>query len=85
MLSSAGITSRIDRLERRGLVRRLDDPDDRRGVIIELTDQGREVVDEAVAALAISDRQLLERLDPDEIEQLEGLLRKFLALLELPE
>jgi DNA-binding MarR family transcriptional regulator len=85
MLSSAGITSRIDRLERRGLVRRLDDPDDRRGVIIELTDDGRVVVDEAVAALAISDRQLLERLDPQEVEQLEGLLRKVLALLELPE
>jgi DNA-binding MarR family transcriptional regulator len=85
MLSSAGITSRIDRLERRGLVRRLDDPDDRRGVIIELTDDGREVVDEAVAALAISDRQLLDRLAPEEVEQLEGLLRKVLALLELPE
>ena len=85
MLSSAGVTSRIDRLERRGFVRRLDDPDDRRGVIIELTDEGREVVDEAVAALAISDRQLLERLDPQEVEQLEGLLRKVLALLELPE
>ena len=85
MLSSAGITSRIDRLERRGLVRRLDDPDDRRGVIIELTDEGRQVVDEAVAALAISDRQLLDRLDPQEVDQLEGLLRKVLALLELPE
>ncbi len=85
MLSSAGVTSRIDRLERRGFVRRRDDPDDRRGVIIELTDEGREVVDEAVAALAISDRQLLERLDPQDVEQLEGLLRKVLALLELPE
>ena len=85
MLSSAGITSRIDRLERRGLVRRLDDPDDRRGLIIELTDEGSKVVDEAVAALAISDRQLLERLDPQEVDQLEGLLRKVLALLELPE
>ena len=84
MLSSAGVTSRIDRLERRGYVRRLDDPDDRRGVIIELTDEGREVVDAAVAATA-SDRQLLERLDPQEVEQLEGLLRKVLALLELPE
>src|SRR4029079_9258464 len=85
MLSSAGITSRIDRLERRRLVRRLDDPDDRRGVIIELTDEGQRVVDEAVAALAISDRQLLDRLDPQEVDQLEGLLRKVLALLELPE
>ncbi len=66
-------------------MRRLDDPDDRRGVIIELTDQGREIVDAAVEANTISDRQLLERLDPGEVEQLEGLLRKVLALLELPE
>jgi DNA-binding MarR family transcriptional regulator len=50
-----------------------------------LTDEGREVVDAAVAAIAISDRQLLERLDPQELEQLERLLRKLLALLELPE
>jgi DNA-binding MarR family transcriptional regulator len=71
--------------KRRGYVRRLADPDDRRGVIVELTDEGREVVDAAVAALAISDRQLMERLDPHEVEQLESLLRKVLALLELPE
>jgi DNA-binding MarR family transcriptional regulator len=79
------MTSRIDRLERRGLVRRLADPDDRRGVIVELTDQGLEVVDAAVAALGISDRQLLERLDAQEIAQLEALLRKLLGGLELPE
>ena len=85
MLSSAGVTSRIDRLERRGLVRRLADPDDRRGVIVELTDQGRDVVDEAVAAVAISDRQLVERLDSQEIAQLEAILRKLLGGLELPE
>jgi DNA-binding MarR family transcriptional regulator len=85
MLSSAGVTSRIDRLERRGLVRRLADPDDRRGVIVELTDQGLEVVDAAVAAIAISDRQLLERLDAEEIAQLEAILRKLLGGLELPE
>jgi DNA-binding MarR family transcriptional regulator len=84
MLSSAGVTSRIDRLERRGFVRRLPDPDDRRGVIIELTEQGLEVVDAAVAANAASDRQLLERFDADEIAQLEVLLRKLLASLELP-
>src|SRR3954468_205352 len=59
MLSSAGITSRIDRLERRGFVTRLPDPNDRRGVIIELTPAGLEAVDAAVTALAASDRQLL--------------------------
>lgn len=85
MLSSAGVTSRIDRLERRGLVRRLPDPDDRRGVIVELTEKGLEVVDAAVAALANSDRELMDRLDPEEVGQLEVLLRKFLGGLELPE
>src|SRR3954447_12920740 len=82
MLSSAGITSRIDRLERRGLVRRLPDPDDRRGVIVELTDEGAKLVDAAVVAVAESDRQLLARLDADEMGQLQALLRKLLAALE---
>jgi len=85
MLSSAGVTSRIDRLERRGLVRRLPDPDDRRGVIVELTDEGEKLVDQAVTAMAESDRQLLARLDPDEVAQLEALLRKLLAGLEPPD
>ena len=85
MLSSAGITSRIDRLERRGFVRRLADPNDRRGVMVELTDEGLGAVDSAVAALTVSDRQLLARLEPDEIAQLESILRKLLGGLELPD
>jgi DNA-binding MarR family transcriptional regulator len=85
MLSSAGVTSRIDRLERRGFVRRLRDPDDRRGVLVELTESGVDVVDAAVEALTKSDRQLLERLDADELRLFEDLLRKFLGALELPD
>ncbi len=85
MLSSAGVTSRVDRLERRGLLTRVADPDDRRGVIVELTAHGLELVDAAVAANVASDRQLLARLDPDEVATLEALLRKILGGLELPE
>lgn len=84
MLSSAGVTSRLDRLERRSFVQRLPDPDDRRGVIVELTDSGLEIVDAAVAANTVSDRQLLDRFDAQEIETLEGLLRKLLGGLESP-
>jgi DNA-binding MarR family transcriptional regulator len=85
MLSSAGVTQRIDRLERRGFVRRLADPNDRRGVLIELTDEGLEVVDAAVAANVASDRQLLGRLDAGELATLEEILRKLLSSFELPE
>ena len=85
MMSSAGITSRTDRLERRGLVRRLPDPHDRRGVIVELTDDGIEAVDAAVRALTLSDQQLLARFDATELASMEDLLRKLLTGLELPE
>jgi DNA-binding MarR family transcriptional regulator len=51
-------------------------------VIVELTDEGGRLVDEAVAAVAESDRQLLARLDADEIAQLQALLKKLLASLE---
>ena len=85
MLSSAGVTSRVDRLERRGLVRRMADPDDRRGVIVELTEEGVEIVDAAVAALTTSDRALLAGFEPDELARFEVLLRKFLSGLELPD
>jgi len=84
MLSSAGVTSRLDRMERRGFVQRLPDPDDRRGVIVELTASGLEIVDAAVEANSASDRELMQRFDPGEIELLEGLLRKLLAGLESP-
>ncbi len=85
MLSSAGITTRLDRLERRGLVRRLPDPQDRRGVIVELTTDGLALVEQAVAAHTAVERRLLSRLEPSEAATLEALLRKVLATVEMPE
>jgi DNA-binding MarR family transcriptional regulator len=82
MLSSAGITSRLDRLERRGLIVRLPDPDDRRGVLIELTDRGAELVDAAVRANTESETQLLAGFNDREIDTLQRLLRKLVSALE---
>jgi DNA-binding MarR family transcriptional regulator len=50
MMSSGGTTARLDRLEQRGLIRRSADPDDRRGVLVALTEPGRELVDAALTA-----------------------------------
>ncbi len=82
MLSSAGITSRLDRLERRGYVKRKPDPDDRRGVLVELTDTGRKVLDEAVTANSSREKELLANLTKQEQKELAGLLKKLLGGLE---
>lgn len=82
MLSSAGITSRLDRLERRGYVRRKPDPRDRRGVLVELTAAGRRVLEQAVGANGTREKVLLATLTRQEQKALAGLLRKLLSGLE---
>ena len=82
MISSAGITSRLDRLEKRGLVRRERHPNDRRGVLVELTDEGREILDAAVKANTEAERGLVASLDKTESRELAALLKKVLGALE---
>jgi len=82
MLSSAGMTSRLDRLERRGFVRRIPDPDDRRSVQVELTPAGRKAVDEAVAANTDRERVFLGDLSAKERDTLKRLLKKMLGSIE---
>jgi DNA-binding MarR family transcriptional regulator len=78
MLSSGGTTARLDRLEKAGLVRRVPSPTDRRGVLVRLTDRGREVIDHAVGAGLAEQRRLLSHLPPAKVRQLAGLLREAL-------
>lgn len=82
MLSSGAMTNRIDRLEQRGLVERLPDPSDRRGVLVGLTAAGVERIDRAVEGHLDHERAVLAPLTRDEQRQLDGLLRKLLAGLE---
>jgi DNA-binding MarR family transcriptional regulator len=84
LMSSAGITSRIDRLERRGLIVRLPDPDDRRGVLIELTDHGRELVDAAIRANTESEREVVAGFTGRDLETFQRLLRRLVSTLEGP-
>lgn len=82
MLSSAGITSRLDRLEQRGYVKRKPDPADRRGVLVELTAAGRDVLDRAVDANSGREKALLKTLTKQEQRMLAALLKKLLSGLE---
>jgi DNA-binding MarR family transcriptional regulator len=78
MLSSGAMTNRLDRLEEMGLVRRLADPDDRRGRLVELTPKGLKLVDEAVVAHFANEDRLLGGLSAKERDTLAGLLKKLL-------
>ncbi len=69
------MTNRLDNMERRGLIRRLDDPDDRRGVIVELTDEGKKLWEQAVGAQAEKESIVASALDEREKRQLNDLLR----------
>lgn len=84
MVTSGTMTNRIDRLARRGLVRRLPDPADGRGVMVRLEDSGRLLADAALADLLLIERGVLAVLDPAEHERLAGLLRELLTTLEVP-
>ncbi|WP_422734720.1 MarR family winged helix-turn-helix transcriptional regulator [Micromonospora sp. WMMD558] len=79
MLTSGGMTGRLDRLERAGLVRRSPDPADRRGLQVTLTDAGRELVEEAAEAGLAVQRRLLDVLPPEDQERLGDLLRTLLG------
>lgn len=74
LLSTGGITQRVDRLENAGLVRRERDPDDRRIVYIGLTDEGLELTDRVTAAHFANEVRMLRGLTQAERTQLADLL-----------
>ena len=89
LVTSGTMTNRVDRLVARALVERLLDPRDRRGVLVRLTDLGRETVDGALAGLLEHERRLLSALSPAELRPAGGGARcqtygRFRSLIGLP-
>lgn len=81
-LTSGAMTSRLDALEKEGLVRRLRDPEDRRSVLVELTKKGLAKHEQAMAIQAPKEALLAEALTVREKEQLNALLRRVMVTLE---
>ncbi|MFF3578338.1 MarR family winged helix-turn-helix transcriptional regulator [Streptomyces mirabilis] len=78
MLTTGGMTGRLDKLERAGLLRRSPDPHDRRGLQVTLTDKGLRLIDEAVGAGLAVQAEALAHLDEERAGQLAALLRELL-------
>jgi DNA-binding MarR family transcriptional regulator len=81
MVTSGTMTNRVDRLADRGLVERSPDPNDRRGVLVRLTVDGKRTVDGAFESLLASEAELLADLSPDDRARLAELLRQLMAPL----
>ena len=84
MVTSGTMTNRIDRLVEKGLVCRLPDRADRRGVIVSLTPEGRSRVDAALAQLLAQEERLLAGLTATDQTTLAGLLRVVVAPFDSP-
>jgi DNA-binding MarR family transcriptional regulator len=79
LVTSGTMTNRVDRLATRGFVERYPDPEDRRGVLVRLTPEGKAAVDGAFTSLLDAERGFLTDLTPRQQAELADLLRKLLA------
>jgi DNA-binding MarR family transcriptional regulator len=85
MLTTGGMTGRLDKLEKAGLLERSPDPSDRRGLRVALTERGLAVIDQAVASGLALQHAAVDGLTSDEAELLAGLLRKLMQSAERAE
>ncbi|MBA0126368.1 MarR family transcriptional regulator [Haloechinothrix sp. YIM 98757] len=83
LVSTGGITQRVDKLQTAGLVNRERDPEDRRIVYVELTEKGLAVVDEVATAHFANEAGMLGGLTHSERGQLARLLSRLERSLDL--
>ncbi len=82
LVTSGTMTNRVDRLVARGLVERLPDPSDRRGVLVRLSATGLRTVDGALEGLLTREHDLLAGLGAEDQRRLAGLLRVLVVPFE---
>lgn len=76
MLTKAGLTSIIDRLEEKNLVKRVRSEEDRRVIYVELTDKGREKLAESRKVFQEVLANFMRKISEDEIKELERIFTK---------
>jgi DNA-binding MarR family transcriptional regulator len=79
LIASATMTATLDLLERRGWIRRVANPDDRRSTLIEITPDGQAATDQLLPGIRALEKSILSALPPGEREHLLDLLATVLA------
>ncbi|MEW1861822.1 MarR family transcriptional regulator [Streptomyces sp. NBC_00669] len=84
LISGPGLTKRLGRLEDRGLITRRLAPNDRRSLLVALTDEGRELAERGVQAHAKATAELFDGISATKRERLGALLRELILVAEEP-
>lgn len=79
MVTSGTMTNRIDQLVKENLVERIQNPQDKRSVLISLTEKGLRLIDEAVTDHVNTQARLVAPLSDKEFADLNNLLRSYLS------
>jgi DNA-binding MarR family transcriptional regulator len=82
MRTSGAITNRLARLEQQKLIRRVPDPADGRGILVQLTAKGRRLVDKVAPPHLVNERRMLKALTLADQAELARLLRQLLLDFE---
>lgn len=81
LVTAGGMTVRLNRLQRAGLIERRPNPSDGRGILVRLTPMGHELAEDALATLLQAQAAGIQRLEQSEQTLLAGLLRELLVAL----
>jgi DNA-binding MarR family transcriptional regulator len=82
LITTGAMTTRLDRLERNGMITRTADPADRRGVLVQLTRKGERLAEQALAAVLAVDEEFLEPLGRRDRELVAAALRRLVLRYE---
>ena len=82
LTSQSGMTGKLDRLERQGLVQRTPDSEDRRAIRLGITDAGQALIDQAFTTSLSVYQSMLDGFTPTEAKDFEALLNKLLTRLD---
>jgi DNA-binding MarR family transcriptional regulator len=82
LVTTGGLTKRVDRLEARGLVARRSEASDARKRLVRLTPDGRELIDRAIAAHLDNERRILDALGEADTAALEPILTRWMRTLD---
>lgn len=85
LITPGGVSQRLDKLEKAGLISRHIHPEDRRRIEVQLTPAGMQLIDDVLADLMAHENTVIDVLEPADQDELRRLLKILLARFERPE